>query len=44
MEKYNDIIMTKFFYDSIIYSIGIHSNTFEVEELDTWSTIHILIF
>jgi hypothetical protein len=35
VEKYNDIMITKLFYDSIIYLIDIHSNTFEVEKLDT---------
>jgi len=29
-------MITKFFSDSIIYSVNIHSNTFGVEEFHTW--------
>jgi hypothetical protein len=29
-------MIKKLFYDSIIYSIDIHSKAFGVEELDTW--------
>jgi ATP-dependent DNA helicase PIF1 len=36
MEKYNDIMITKLFFDLIIYLVDIHSNSFEVEEFDTW--------
>jgi hypothetical protein len=29
-------MITKLFFDSIIYLANIHSNAFGVEELDTW--------